>query len=160
MTFRAIFGIVVGLALTVAGVVLFAWLLWWLWTRREEEAQEQAAVLEIEAEEPVETRAVEIELEVEEVEEAEAPSKPDDLKVVEGIGPKISSVLQEAGIATFAQLADATAGQIEQILEAADPRLLRLADPATWPEQAALAASGQWDALEALQDELKGGKRE
>jgi hypothetical protein len=29
----------------------------------------------------------------------------------------------------------------------------------TWPEQAKLAASGEWEALEKLQDELKGGKR-
>ena len=50
-------------------------------------------------------------------------------------------------------------GQIEQILEKADPRLLRLADPSTWPEQAALAAAGEWDAMEALQNQLKRGRR-
>ena len=32
-------------------------------------------------------------------------------------------------------------------------------DPSTWPEQASLAAAGEWDALQALQDELKGGRR-
>jgi hypothetical protein len=36
---------------------------------------------------------------------------------------------------------------------------LRLAHPATWPEQAALAATGEWEALEALQAKLKGGRR-
>jgi len=153
-------------------VGLFAWLLWWLWSRREEE-EEEAILIEIEVDKPpapeieidaVETRAVEIEIEEEEVEvEVEAeeePAKPDDLKVIEGIGPKLASVLQEAGIATYAQLADTEVSQIEQILEAADPRLLRLAKPAAWPEQAALAASGQFEALEALQGELKGGRRE
>ena len=45
----------------------------------------------------------------------------------------------------------------EEILEAEDPRLLRLAKPDHWPEQAALAASGDWEAFEALQAELKGG---
>jgi predicted flap endonuclease-1-like 5' DNA nuclease len=87
------------------------------------------------------------------------PAQPDDLKRIEGIGPRISGVLQEAGIRTFEQLADTDAGRIREILEAADPNLLRLADPATWPEQAALAAEGDWQALEALQDELKGGRR-
>ncbi|MBC8496999.1 MAG: hypothetical protein H8D37_04990 [Chloroflexi bacterium] len=36
---------------------------------------------------------------------------------------------------------------------------IRLGNPATWPEQARLAASGDWDALEKLQDELQGGRR-
>jgi len=88
-----------------------------------------------------------------------APPEPDDLKVIEGIGPKISSVLQAAGITTFAQLAGASTGQLEQILEEADPNLLRLAKPATWPEQARLAAEGRWEELEKLQDELHGGQQ-
>ena len=67
--------------------------------------------------------------------------------------------MQAAGIATFAQLAATEASQIEQILEEADPRLRRLADPTTWPEQADVAASGDWDALKALQNELKAGRR-
>jgi predicted flap endonuclease-1-like 5' DNA nuclease len=87
-----------------------------------------------------------------------APSAPDDLKIIEGIGPKISGVLQAAGISTFAQLAAADTGRIRQILEQANPNLLRLADPATWPEQAALAAAGKMEDLRALQDGLKGGR--
>jgi NADH-quinone oxidoreductase subunit I len=90
--------------------------------------------------------------------EAPTPSEPDDLTRIEGIGPKISGVLQAAGITTFAQLADVEASRIQQILEEADPRLLRLADPTTWPKQARLAASGKWEALEKWQDRLKGGK--
>jgi predicted flap endonuclease-1-like 5' DNA nuclease len=87
------------------------------------------------------------------------PAQPDELKRIEGIGPRISGVLQAAGITTFRQLANTGTGQIREILEAADPNLLRLADPTTWPEQAALAAEGDWQALEVLQDELKGGRR-
>ena len=85
------------------------------------------------------------------------PVEPDDLKVVEGIGPKSSGVLQSAGISTFAQLANTDVEQLRQILVDAD--LTRLADPGTWPEQAALAAAGDWDGLQALQDSLKGGRR-
>ncbi len=89
---------------------------------------------------------------------AAPPAKPDDLKRIEGIGPVISGVLQNAGVKTFAQLADTGVERIKEILKEADPRLLRLADPATWPKQARLAASGKWEALEKLQDRLKGGK--
>ncbi len=90
--------------------------------------------------------------------EAEA-THPDDLERIEGIGPKIASVLQAAGITTFAQLAATDVERIKQILEQANPNLLRLADPTTWPEQARLAAEGAWQALEKLQSELKGGRR-
>jgi len=89
--------------------------------------------------------------------EPAVPPKPDDLKRIEGIGPKISALLQEAGISTFAQLAAAEASRLEEIL--AEAGLSALAKPATWPEQASLAAAGDWEALEALQNELKGGRR-
>jgi small subunit ribosomal protein S2 len=85
-------------------------------------------------------------------------SEPDDLTRIEGIGPKISSVLQAAGITTYAQLAATDEDGIKQILEEADPDLVKLAEPSTWPRQAKLAASGKWDALERWQERLKGGK--
>lgn len=83
--------------------------------------------------------------------------EPDDLKVIEGIGPKISSLLQAAGITTFAQLAATDVSRLREIL--AQAGLSALADPTTWPEQASLAAAGKWDELQALQDTLKGGRR-
>lgn len=86
-----------------------------------------------------------------------APITPDDLKRIEGIGPKIAELLNEAGIYTFAQLADTDAADVEQILEKAGPRY-KLADPASWAQQAKLAALADWTALEALQDTLKGGR--
>jgi predicted flap endonuclease-1-like 5' DNA nuclease len=84
-------------------------------------------------------------------------AEPDNLKRVEGIGPKISQLLQDAGIMTFAQLAATEIGRLRQIL--ADADLTALADPTTWPEQARLAADADWASLEALQDALKGGRR-
>lgn len=81
----------------------------------------------------------------------------DDLKVVEGVGPKIESLLNEAGINTWAQLADAPTEQVQAILDEAGPRY-RMHDPATWAKQARLAANGAWEELEALQDSLQGGK--
>jgi predicted flap endonuclease-1-like 5' DNA nuclease len=88
-----------------------------------------------------------------------APAEPDDLKLIEGIGPKISAVLQAAGILTFAQLADTSVDRLRQILVEANPNLLCLADPATWPEQASLAARGDWETFRQLQATLKGGRR-
>jgi predicted flap endonuclease-1-like 5' DNA nuclease len=80
----------------------------------------------------------------------------DDLKIIEGIGPKTSSALQEAGISTYEALANASISRLEVILDDAD---LHLGNPTTWPEQAKLAAAGNWDSLELMQDELKHGKR-
>ncbi len=82
--------------------------------------------------------------------------KPDDLKKIEGIGPKISGVLIDAGISTFEKLSKIDLQALEQILKDAN---LRLAKPATWAEQAALAAKNDWDGLKNLQAELKGGVR-
>lgn len=85
------------------------------------------------------------------------PCKPDKLKLIEGIGPKISTILQEAGIMTFAQLAATDVERLKEILSEAG--LGALADPTTWPEQAELAAAADLDALKSLQQELKGGRR-
>lgn len=87
------------------------------------------------------------------------PVIPDDLTKIEGIGPKISELLQAADIATFSRLAQTEINQLQQILEEAGSRY-RLADPETWPQQAGLAAAGKWDDLEALQEDLKGGRTE
>ena len=83
------------------------------------------------------------------------PFEPDDLKIIEGIGPKINSILHEAGVLTFKQLAEMDPERIMGILTVAG---IRLADTTTWPEQASLAANGEWDALRAYQDSLKGGR--
>ncbi|HXK05755.1 MAG TPA: helix-hairpin-helix domain-containing protein [Verrucomicrobiae bacterium] len=82
----------------------------------------------------------------------------DYLERIEGIGPKISSVLVEAGITTFSQLAAAHVDQLRAILAAAG--LGALVDPSSWPEQARLADAGEWDALDQLQEKLRGGRLE
>ena len=78
------------------------------------------------------------------------------LRKIEGIGPKIQVTLQAAGIDTFAQLAASKPEDLKQILVDAG---IRLGDPTTWPEQAALAAAGNWDELKEFQGTLKGGRR-
>ncbi len=79
--------------------------------------------------------------------------KGDDLKKIEGIGPKIAETLAEAGISTFAELAKTDAAKIAEII--ADVRGNHVTD--TWPKQAKLAADGKWDELKELQDKLDGG---
>lgn len=90
---------------------------------------------------------------------AEAVTAPavDDLAIIEGIGPKIASVLNENGITTFAALAEKTAEEVKAILDAAEGNF-NAADATTWAEQAKMAAEGKMDELKAWQDELKGGK--
>jgi predicted flap endonuclease-1-like 5' DNA nuclease len=83
--------------------------------------------------------------------------KQDDLKAVEGIGPKIESLLKAGGIDTWQKLADAQIPAIQAILNKAGSRY-KLADPGTWPQQSKLCADGKWDELTELQDRLDGGK--
>ena len=87
-----------------------------------------------------------------------ADAKPDKLTKVEGIGPKIAEKLNAAGILSFKDLAGASLEKLQGVLDEAGSRY-RMHDPGTWAEQAALAADGKWDELEALQDKLDGGKR-
>ncbi|MFP4844408.1 50S ribosomal protein L21 [Winogradskyella sp. PE311] len=83
-----------------------------------------------------------------------ATGKADDLKKIEGVGPKIASTLVEAGMATFADVAKATPEAISEIISGV--RGNHVTD--TWPAQAKLAADGKWDELKKWQDELDGGK--
>ena len=124
------------IALIVVIVILL--LLWWWLGRSKEEAAAPAKA----AAAPAPKAAPE-------------PVKPDDLAKIEGIGPKVASVLQAAGFQTFALLADADVGKLEEILAA---NKLQMMNPGSWPQQAKLAAEGKWDELQKLQDELSGGK--
>jgi predicted flap endonuclease-1-like 5' DNA nuclease len=86
-----------------------------------------------------------------------ADKKADDLTIVEGIGPKIAEILNNAGIVSFADLAATKPAAIKTILEGAGKRF-QMHDPATWPKQATLARDGKTAELTKLQAELKGGK--
>lgn len=82
----------------------------------------------------------------------------DDLTKIEGVGPKIALVLSSNGITTYAQLAKADPAAVQEMLKKSSGRF-NMAKPQTWPQQAELAASGNWDALKKLQDELHGGTK-
>lgn len=81
----------------------------------------------------------------------------DDLKVIEGIGPKIEELCHGIGIATWADLATTEVSLLRTMLNDAGPRF-RTHDPGTWPQQAGLLASGRWAEFKTLTDELDGGR--
>ncbi len=85
------------------------------------------------------------------------PTAEDDLKKIEGIGPKIEATLKSYGIRTFADLAQKSPAELQALLDEAG--YARISNPETWAEQAALAAEGKWEALAELQASLKGGRR-
>ncbi|NOX64154.1 MAG: hypothetical protein GXP42_19790 [Chloroflexi bacterium] len=143
------------LVLLLFGAIILAFIM--LGRQEEEETTERYADAR---EEPPPATASAAEAPLTSAPEAEsepAPEEPDDLKTIEGIGPKISRILQDQGIDTFQRLAQTDAATLRHILDEAG--IGKIADPSTWPEQAALAAEGKWDELKALQNELKGGRR-
>lgn len=124
---------------------------------------EETAVLEsVEVAESVAEVAVEPVAEKAAEKKAAAPKKDkgpklDDLKIVEGVGPKIETLLKEGGINTWAELAAAPVERIKEILDAAGPRY-QIHDPSSWPAQAKFAAEGKWDELKEYQEMLIGGR--
>lgn len=88
------------------------------------------------------------------IETSETPVvENDDLTRIEGIGPKVAEVLHEAGITTFAKLAESKSEDIKEVLEKSGGNF-NAQDPTSWPEQSQLAADGKWDELKELQDKL------
>ena len=131
-------------------LALLAW--WWLKNKPQEgvefELREKPLVLP--DDEPEETTSPE------QAPALSKPEKPDNLELVEGLGPRSAQELRRAGIDTFAQLAAMEPEAIHQVLRNAG---IRIAFPGTWPEQAGLAAAGDWNALKELQSSLQGGRR-
>jgi len=82
---------------------------------------------------------------------------PDDLEIVEGIGPKIAQLLRQHGIGTFLQLASASPAEVTAILQKGGPDF-RVANPGTWPEQAGYCVRNDWAGLKRLQDRLTAGR--
>ena len=87
---------------------------------------------------------------------AKKVAKADDLKKVEGIGPKIAGIFKEAGIDSFAKLAKTDVAKLKELLEGAGSRYASKV-PDSWPKQAKLASEGKWDELKKWQEEVKGG---
>tara|TARA_R110002051_G_scaffold324988_2_gene425028 strand:- start:14928 stop:15485 length:558 start_codon:yes stop_codon:yes gene_type:complete len=80
-----------------------------------------------------------------------------DLKIVEGIGPKIEAMFQDAGIKTWQKLSDTNVADCQKILDSGGNRY-KIHDPSSWPMQAKMCYEGKWAQLQKWQVEHKAGK--
>ncbi len=85
------------------------------------------------------------------------PGERTDFTYIEGIGPKISTLLLDAGIESYHHLASTSGADLREILDGAGPRY-RLADPTSWPQQAAMIAGSRWQALNDWKQKQRQGK--
>ena len=83
--------------------------------------------------------------------------KKDDLKIVEGIGPKIEGLFHKFDIKTWKALSEISTDKCQEVLNSGGDRY-RIHDPASWPMQAKMAHKGQWKELAKWQDDHKAGK--
>jgi len=133
-------------------------------TPAEEQAPEAKAEPATPAEKPAEEPTAEAEQTTEKAEETPVEKKKpakkvkaDDLKIIEGVGPKIESLMKEAGFEDLRAVANASLEDLKKVLEDAGSRY-QMHDPTTWSKQAELAADEKWEELQEYQDHLKGGK--
>lgn len=83
--------------------------------------------------------------------------KQNDLKIVEGIGPKIEELFKTSGILTWKALGETSVDRLREILSKAGERY-QIHDPSTWPRQSKLAYEGKWQELKDWQNKLDGGR--
>ncbi|MBT8204158.1 MAG: hypothetical protein KJO20_02160 [Eudoraea sp.] len=83
--------------------------------------------------------------------------KQDDLKVIEGIGPKIEGLFHNYDIKTWDALAHIPVSKCQEVLESGGDRY-RVHDPSSWPMQAMMCHEGKWKELYRWQQEHKHGK--
>ena len=83
--------------------------------------------------------------------------KLDDLKVVEGIGPKIESMFKAGGIGTWKALSEASVADCQKILDGGGDRY-KIHNPGSWPLQSKMAYEGKWAELAKWQSEHDHGR--
>jgi predicted flap endonuclease-1-like 5' DNA nuclease len=83
--------------------------------------------------------------------------KENDLKIVEGIGPKIEALFNAAGINTWRELSESSIEKLQSILDGGGENYA-IHNPGTWAKQGLLAYEGKWQELKEWQDGLDGGK--
>jgi len=83
--------------------------------------------------------------------------KSDDLKLIEGVGPKMEEALRNAGFKTFAKIATSNPDKLKAVLVKANSRF-GIAATESWPTQAKMATKGAFEELKAFQDTLNRGR--
>jgi len=86
-------------------------------------------------------------------EDSKLESKPtvDDLKKIEGIGPKIEEILNKNGIYSFEALRKSNRDTLKNYLDKAGNRF-KMHEPQSWPHQAGMAERGEWEELKIYQE--------
>ncbi|GAA4701311.1 Helix-hairpin-helix domain-containing protein [Promicromonospora umidemergens] len=88
--------------------------------------------------------------------EAEPEPEPQDLRRIEGIGPKIDATLKAAGYTTYAKVAGASETELREALAAGG---IKFAPAATsWADQAQYLVDSDTKGLDEYQDYLVGGQ--
>ncbi|WP_276388800.1 hypothetical protein [Eudoraea chungangensis] len=83
--------------------------------------------------------------------------RKDDLKIVEGIGPKIEGLFHNYDIRTWQELSLTSVKKCQDVLDSGGDRF-KVHDPASWPMQAKMCYEGKWKELFKWQEEHKHGK--
>ena len=78
---------------------------------------------------------------------------PQDLTIIEGIGPHLEKMLNDAGIHNWHDLAEVDDAELSAILKEGGPAY-QIIDPKTWPAQAQLAINGEWELLKEYREEM------
>ena len=78
---------------------------------------------------------------------AEKAAPPDDLTQLNGIGPRIASILADGGVTTYAQLEHTDPSELRKII--AQGGALPPSSLDSWPTQASYAVRGDWSGLAA-----------
>jgi len=74
-------------------------------------------------------------------------TKPDDLTQLSGIGPRISTLLAQAGVTQYSELQHMSSEELREIITTGGALPPSSLD--SWPAQAAYAAKGDWNGLAA-----------
>lgn len=133
------------------GLLLLS-VLFWIWLRRDENAAPSDDAVRAAQEAAAEAEALAKRREVRRDVKPAASITPDDLTRLKGIAAGYQRILIDAGICTYAALAETSAGELRAIFSAAS----RAAPVGleTLPKQAELAAAGDWEGLQAFQDAM------
>ena len=127
-------------------------ILFWIWIRRDALAEGRDDAVKAAEDAAAEAEALAKRREVRRDVQPTANVEPDDLTKIKGIAAGYQRILNEAGIKTYAALADTSVEDLRALFSAAKRAAPAAVD--TLPAQAHLAANGDWDGLRAFQDTM------
>ena len=127
-------------------------ILFWIWIRRDAMAEGSADAVKAAQDAADEAQALVKRRQVRREREPPESAEPEDLTKIKGIAEAYQRILNEAGIHTYAAVANASVEDLRAIF-----RATKRAAPVgleTMPRQAEFAAKGDWEGLRAFQDSM------